>query len=198
MHYSINSKLKPFYNLARPWEYYGFSILITSLGLLLARVTDASSMVRILVANFLACMFIFVINDIEDRDYDALDPAKRLRNPLAGGVMSLNHANVFCWSLFSMSLVLYISINIHTTLYGISILLLGFFYSWKKVQLKSRPFLDLISHGLYFGPLLLLAGFSISDAPFTLQVAVMSTAVFVLSVIGGRDEAAVMGAHVRS
>ena len=96
MHQALLSHLRPFYNLARPWEYYGFSILITSLGLLLARATDSSAILRILGANFLACMFIFVINDIEDRDYDALDPAKKLRNPLAGGVMSLNHANIFC------------------------------------------------------------------------------------------------------
>ncbi len=184
MQHQINTKLKHFYNLARPWEYYGFSALITTLGLLLARATDTLSVICILGANFLACMFIFVINDIEDRYYDALDPAKKLRNPLAGGIMSLRHANVFCWSLFVLSLMLYVSINIQTALYGIAILLLGFLYSWRKVQLKSRPFLDLLSHGLYFGPLLLLAGFSITNTLFTPQVLVMSIAVFVLSVIG--------------
>lgn len=184
MQHSIATKLRHFYNLARPWEYYGFSLLITTLGLLLARATDTPSILRILSANFLACMFIFVINDIEDRDYDALDPAKKLRNPLAGGVMSLNHANMFCWSLFSLSMILYVSINTQTALYGIAILLLGFLYSWRRVQLKSRPFLDLLSHGLYFGPLLLLAGFSITNTQFTLYASLMSIAVFVLSVIG--------------
>jgi 4-hydroxybenzoate polyprenyltransferase len=105
-------------------------------------------------------MFIFVINDIEDREYDALDEVKRLRNPLAGGVMQVRHATIFCWLLFTISLLLYLSLTTATFFYGLSLLLLGFFYSWKKVQLKSKPFLDLVSHGLYFGPLLLLAGFS--------------------------------------
>jgi 4-hydroxybenzoate polyprenyltransferase len=178
------SHLKHIYNLARPWEYYGFSVLITTLGLLLAQVTDSSLILRVICANFLACMFIFVINDIEDREYDALDEVKRLRNPLAGGVMQVRHANIFCWLLFTISLLLYLSLTTVTFFYGLSLLLLGFFYSWKKVQLKSKPFLDLVSHGLYFGPLLLLAGFSTSPTVVTYHIVFMCIAVFLLSIIG--------------
>ncbi len=181
---NIHHHLRNYYNLSRPWEYYGFSILITTLGLLLAGTTDPPSILRIITANFFACMFIFVLNDIEDREYDALDEIKRHRNPLAGKVMKLEHAKFFCWALFLLSLFLFISINLNTLLCGFLLLLLGFLYSWKTVQLKSKPVLDLVSHGLYFGPLLLLSGFSTSSSNFTYNTVFLSIAVFVLSVIG--------------
>ncbi len=173
-----------FYNLSRPWEYYGFSTLITALGVLLAGTTDALLIAQVVSANFLACMFIFVFNDIEDREYDALDAKKRLRNPVASGELSLRQATVFCCLIATSSLLLFSSINNTALLYGSLILLLGFLYSWRKIQLKSKPFLDLLSHGLYFGPLLLLIGLSTRTSTITPSVVAMCIAVFLLSVVG--------------
>ena len=171
------------YKLSRPWEYYGFSILITTLGLLLAEVNNTNTAISVILANFLACMFIFVINDIEDRDYDALDVTKRARNPLSNGSLSLRFANLYCWSLCSLSILIYAALGFTPLIFGLLILLLGFLYSWKRVQLKSRPFFDLISHGLYFGPLLLLTGFNVGNVSVSLHSVLLCISVFILSVI---------------
>jgi 4-hydroxybenzoate polyprenyltransferase len=68
-------------------------------------------------------------------------------------------------------------------LFSLLALFLGFFYSAPPLRFKSRPFLDLISHGLFAGSLIILYPFFFFNEKFTLFHFLIALSFFYLSVI---------------
>ncbi|HUW72053.1 MAG TPA: UbiA prenyltransferase family protein [Candidatus Humimicrobiaceae bacterium] len=59
--------------------------------------------------------------------------------------------------------------------------LIGFFYSAPPLRMKSRPFLDLISHGLFAGALIFIFPFLIFSPELTLPHYLIAFSIFYLS-----------------
>lgn len=151
------------WKLARFQEYYGTVFLITLVGVLIIQPVSFVNIALIMLANFFNYAFAFMINDIEDAEDDAKCEIKIKRNPVAGKIISVRKAYTVSWIVAISSLLLYLSFGKLVFLYGLLGILLGFLYSWKKVRLKSKPFIDIISHGLFLGTLNFIAAAMVGE-----------------------------------
>jgi 4-hydroxybenzoate polyprenyltransferase len=68
-------------------------------------------------------------------------------------------------------------------LFSLLALFLGFFYSAPPLRFKSRPFLDLISHGLFAGSLIIIYPFFFFNEKFTFFHFLIALSFFYLSVM---------------
>jgi 4-hydroxybenzoate polyprenyltransferase len=101
----------------------------------------------------------FMINDVEDADDDALTPHKAVRNPIAAGALSLRSG---WWASALVALAagfLFLLLGVGPALCGWLSLLIGYIYSWRKVRLKNYPVVDVLSHGMMLAGLQFLVGF---------------------------------------
>lgn len=146
--------------LARYREFLFFVVITTLLGASSGHGFLSWRLLVVLVANWLAVAFAFMINDVEDADDDALDPAKARRNPVSAKDLSRRTARDISWAVAGMAALLFATLGLVPFLLGMSALLLGFFYSWLPIRLKSIPLLDLLSHGLMLAGLQFLAGYA--------------------------------------
>ena len=137
-----------------------FVIITTLLGAAAAHSTFGWRLIGVLVANWLAVGFAFMINDVEDASDDALNPAKVKRNPVSCGDLSARSGRMASFVTAVVSAMLYAWLGLWPLVVGVTCLILGYVYSWRRIRLKSIPVADLISHGL------LLAGFQFLAAYF--------------------------------
>jgi len=153
--------LKGIIDLTRWKEYVVFVIVTTFLG---AQVTGApidGRLLLVLVANWLAVGFSFMINDVEDAPDDALNPAKLNRNPVSAGVLSVPLGYVASFVVAVLAAIAYAPLGATPFWIGFACLVVGFLYSWRPVRFKRIPVFDFISHCM------LLAGFQFLCAYFT-------------------------------
>lgn len=150
-------------HLFRYKEYFFFVIVTTLLGVTAAYGQFGWKLVGVLVANWLAVGFSFMVNDIEDAEDDALNPAKVNRNPVSAGRITPRAAWIGSWIVCALSAVLYFTLGWLPFICGMVCLALGFLYSWKKVRFKNLAFIDMISHCMMLAGLQFLAGFFAFD-----------------------------------
>jgi len=152
-------QVKGVISLTRHKEYVIFVIVTTFLG---ARVSGAEidwRLLLVLVANWLAVGFSFMINDVEDAPDDALNPAKLNRNPVSAGHVSLPVAYAASFAVALLAGVAYFFLGPIPFWLGIACLAIGLLYSWRVVRLKRIPVIDLISHGMLLAGLQLLCAY---------------------------------------
>jgi 4-hydroxybenzoate polyprenyltransferase len=169
-----------FLALTRFKEYVIFVIVTTLMGAMIQETPVDWRLSLVLVANWLAVGFAFMFNDIEDADDDAYDPAKVNRNPVSAGHISPFGAYLvtFCVALVAGGLYFYLGLIPFAL--GMTCLVLGVLYSWKKIRLKRYPVIDLVSHVLMLAGLQLLCAYTIFSpitgtrwiAPFIVVVSV--------------------------
>ena len=128
-----------------------FTISVTLLGYVVAAHTSMLSfnlfkLTLLIFANIFAVAFAFVINELEDAE----DDGKKINITLARNLSIIT---------FIISFLLYLLLGKLTFIFGFSILVLGFLYSWKKVRLKGYPIVDILSHCLMLGGLIFLPGY---------------------------------------
>jgi 4-hydroxybenzoate polyprenyltransferase len=145
--------------LSRYKEYFFFVVITTFMGALSADGFFGWKLVGVLVANLLAVAFSFMINDVEDADDDALDPAKVNRNPVSCNQLSIRAGWFSSLGVALLSALVFALLGWLPFLMGIITLILGFLYSWKPIRLKSTPILDMLSHGMMLAGLQFLAAF---------------------------------------
>lgn len=121
------------------------------------RVSLLHLFVATLISLSIHC-YAFIVNDVEDAEDDAMDPKKKLRNPVSSGYITPRQGLMI---LQTTSIPAAIAAFIFAGLDGLFVtvlaLILGHLYSWKKVRLKSYPILDVLSHSFAlagFQPLL--------------------------------------------
>jgi 4-hydroxybenzoate polyprenyltransferase len=134
--------------LSRYREFLWFVLITTLLGVASSGGVFGIRMITVLIANWLAVAFIFMINDVEDAPDDALCPHKAMRNPVASGMIS--HRSGWWVSILValLSGFLYLLLGVGPTIWGWTGLLLGYVYSWKRIRLKNFPIVDFLSHGM--------------------------------------------------
>jgi 4-hydroxybenzoate polyprenyltransferase len=134
--------------LSRYREFLWFVLITTLLGVASSDGKFGIRMVTVLIANWLAVAFMFMINDVEDASDDALCPRKAARNPIASG--KLSHRSGW-WVSILVGLFagfLYLLLGAGPAVWGWIGLLLGYLYSWKKIRLKNFPIVDILSHSM--------------------------------------------------
>ncbi len=161
---TINGSIR----LIRFKEYLAFVIVTTLLG-----ATAASNgsfgwkLIGVLLANWLAVAFAFMINDVEDAEDDALTPHKCQRNPVAAHDLSPRTARLMSFGVAAGSALVYSTLGKTTFLLGMITLLISFLYSWKPVRLKNIAFVDFFTHGFMLSGLQFLTAYFVFDpAPF--------------------------------
>lgn len=156
----MNKTLNALIRLTRYKEYIWFVIVTTLLGAAAAGGTFGWPLIGALIANELAVGFSFMINDVEDADDDALNPAKINRNPVSAKILLPRAAYIASFAVMILSGVMYALLGTLPFIIGAISLIVGFLYSWQRVRLKSMPFIDLITHCM------MLAGFQFLPAYF--------------------------------
>ena len=158
-------QLKPILKLTRWQEFVPFTTILTWLGGLTAhRVYDATLDWRLwvmLVANLAAMAYAFMINEIEDAEDDAKDPDRVHQSPIVTGELSERTAWIAAIIILVVSGLCYALCGTIPFIIGLITLILAHLYSWRRVRLKARPLIDIISHALMLSTLLYLAPFYI-------------------------------------
>jgi 4-hydroxybenzoate polyprenyltransferase len=156
-------QISGYLRLARYKEFFFFVIITTLLGAAAGSGTFGWRLVGIMVANWMAVGFAFMINDVEDANDDALDPAKRCRNPISSQDLTPKSGRLACLAVVLGALGIYALCGLWPFVIGVNTIAIGFLYSWKRVRFKSIPGLDLISHGLMLSGLQFLAAYFAFD-----------------------------------
>lgn len=127
------------------------ALILTIVGILASNGYFGWRALIIFLANWLTPAFACAINDVEDADDDAQDEKKCKRNPLCNGSLTRKEGWIISMSYGILAIILYIivglSINNYDVIwFGVSGVVVAFFYSWKLVRFKSIPVIDLLSH----------------------------------------------------
>jgi 4-hydroxybenzoate polyprenyltransferase len=154
--------------LTRYKEYPFFVIITSLLGAAAANGFLGWKLIGVLTANLLAVAFAFMINDVEDAPDDALDPAKVNRNPVSASDLSARTGLLASFGVAIAAGLMYAALGIWPLVMGLSCLAIAYLYSWRRIRLKSKPVVDLISHGLMLAGLQYLSAyFSFEPSPFS-------------------------------
>jgi len=145
--------------LTRFNEYVYFVIVTTLLGVAAAGGQLGWKMVVIVIANWFAVGFAFMINDVEDAPDDALSENKIKRNPVSAGLITPKTARIASFSVAIIALMLFSLLGWKVFVIGLLSLILGFIYSQRGIRLKTIAFFDLISHCLMLAGLQFLSGY---------------------------------------
>jgi len=121
----------------------------------------------------------FSVNECFDLEEDKYNESKT--NILLKKQISFRNGLIFSIFLGVLGLILSMKFGLNVFLFCLAGLLIGFFYSAEPVRFKSRPFLDLISHGLFAGVFLFLLPFLVFNSTITLIHWFIAFSVFYLS-----------------
>ena len=172
--------MNPYIELLRIKTWYAF-FLLAFFGFILSE-GFIIQLLDILIFGLMISAFLgfsFAINDsfdiAEDRDKESR------KNPVAEGEITPRRAKVFSLSLAFLGVLLSLWFGLIFFVYFICLTVLSLFYSVPPFRFKSRCPLDIISHGLFFGSLILILPALIFGS-FTIQVLLVSVSIFFLSV----------------
>lgn len=155
----MKKSIKGLIKLTRFNEYVYFVVITTLLGVAAARGRFGMSLIVLLIANWMAVGFAFMINDIEDAPDDALSLAKTHRNPVSAGLIKPWTARKATFAVGAISAGLFAILGFWPFIFGFSSLILGYLYSARLVRLKTMAFMDIFSHCLMLAGLQFLTGY---------------------------------------
>ena len=163
------TKINAILRLSRWREHIPWALPLTLLGMLLASelnegVTLDWQVITLSIANILTMSFAFMINDVEDAEDDARDPYKKQRNPISSGAISKAEGMLITWGAFIVAFLLYLPSGFWVILWGSLMLVLCYAYSTRRIRLKARPIVDIVSHVLMLGSFLIMTGYYAYDS----------------------------------
>lgn len=165
----MNKNVKGLLKLTRFNEYIYFVVITTLLGIAAAKGQFDWRFLVVLVANWLAVGFAFMINDIEDAPDDALSPSKINRNPVSAGLITPKTARLWTFLVGVISAGLFALLGTLPFILGMVSLILGYLYSAKAIRLKTMAFFDVLSHCLMLAGLQFLTGYFTYQSQLTPQ-----------------------------
>ncbi len=143
------TKLLGYYKLTRVrtiMEFYPFIIILGFLSthtyINLLSILTSISILLLLVGSF-------IINDVEDAEDDAKDPKKVKRNPISAGILTKRQGYLFYFAVNALGLLPLVFISFNILLVGLVTAIVGYLYSCLPLRFKSRPIIDLLSHGFF-------------------------------------------------
>ena len=145
--------------LTRFNEFGYFGVITTLLGIAAARGNMSWRLLVVLMANWLAVSFAYMLNDIEDAPDDAFSVKNYQRNPVSVGLISPKTAKIAMLLTGLISVGLFALLGFWPLIFGITCLILGIMYSVKTIRLKTMTIIDIISRGLLLGGLPFLCSY---------------------------------------
>jgi 4-hydroxybenzoate polyprenyltransferase len=176
----MTERIHAIWRLTRFQEYASFVIVTTLLGAAAGHASPGWPLMVVLVANWLAVGFAFMINDVEDAPDDAMSPAKAQRNPISSGDLSPTFARLLSLTVAVLAAIVYASLGPGPFVAGLACLVLAYLYSSRAIRLKATPVADLASHALILAGLQFLAAYLTFDGGTVPQWA--SSLAFVLAI----------------
>lgn len=155
----LKIKLVGVYKLSRIWEHLGTTLILAITGIALAGTFNYISLPLVITANVFVSIFAYMINDIEDAEDDALDPKKKFRNPISAGKLSKNEGYIISFLIAVIGALIFAFISSQAFIVVVSSIVIGFLYSWKRIRLKSKPIVDVVSHGYFLSGAIFLSSF---------------------------------------
>ncbi|UCE09049.1 MAG: UbiA prenyltransferase family protein [Candidatus Thorarchaeota archaeon] len=147
--------MNPYVKLLRIRGWYAF-LCTAILGFVISGGVTGP-LVDILIFFLMVSVFLGFSFSINDSFDVAEDLQKKSRsNPVATGEVSQDQAVTFSYSLALAGTILSAWFGPVIFFYYVGLTLLSFFYSAPPLRFKSRFPFDLLSHGLFFGSLILL------------------------------------------
>ena len=178
----MKRNLGAYFELLRIKDWRGY-FFIATLGFLISKgfLFPLKEIIIFYAIVFLFLSFGFLVNDCFDIKEDKLDKSKknhlilqninskrRLIFPIFLGILGLSLSTLFGQKAFLLSLIAVI---------------LGFFYSVPPIRLKSRPILDLLSHGLFAGVMIFLFPIVVFSEQLSLLHFLVTLSIFYFSII---------------
>ena len=178
----MKANLEFYFKLLRIKDWRGY-FLITTLGFVISKgfLFPIRDIIIFYALSFLLLAFGFSINDCFDTKEDRLDKDKK--NPIALKKISFRNGLIFSILLAVLGLALSTVFGMKVFLFCLVSILIGFFYSSPPLRMKSRPWFDLISHGLFAGALLFLIPVLIFSKELTKFHYLIALSIFYFSVI---------------
>ncbi len=172
---------KPYFNLLRISDWSGY-FLMSLFGFILSQgfLFPLSLIFLFFVLIFLFLGLGFSINEYFDTEEDKYNKEKT--NVLINKQISYKKSLFFSVLLGVLGLCLSAIFGLKVFLFCLTGLLLGFFYSAPPLRFKSRPFLDLISHGFFAGLFLFFLPFLIFNYQITIFHWFIGFSIFYLSI----------------
>jgi 4-hydroxybenzoate polyprenyltransferase len=175
--------------LARWTDTIQYSIVVTLVAIVSAGGYLGWRALIVFIVNWLSIIFAYVINDVEDAEDDARDEKKAKRNPVSNGSLTKKEGYIVTLAVFLVTFAIYVLIafqvqNYSLIWFGLSELVVGFFYSWKPFRFKSMPIIDFLSHGFMLGFASYVTVFYAFNTPFTINTILLAVMIFILSVHG--------------
>lgn len=171
--------LKTIFKLLRvkDWRAY-FSLLVFGFIMAEGFLFPLSDIILFFSIGLLFLAFGFSINDF----FDVKEDKEKNNNEINFPVQNKKN---FLLSIFLGLLGLSLSalFGLKVFLFTLTTELIGFFYSAPPLRMKSRPFLDLISHGLFAGALIFIFPLLIFTPQLTLLHYLIAFSIFYLSVM---------------
>ncbi len=171
-------KLLGILRLTRINETIPISVLLTYLGLIPLMSfldLDHERVSILLIANIMAVVATFMINDIEDSIADGEDRMKEYKNPITSKTISNKTGYIATAAVMVLALITYSNLNTQTLLFGISLMTVGFLYAFRKIRLRNRPPMDMLAH--LYGAVITLTAFAAFEYYGSLMVFPMLIAV---------------------
>ncbi len=168
------NKIRGLIRLTRYRDYLAFVTINTLMGAIAAETTLSWKLILVLAANQLAVGFAFMINDVEDAEDDAINPAKLNRNPVSCAAVSPKEGYIYSFIIAGLSAIAYAFLGWVPFIFGIISLLIGFFYSWKPVRFKNIFLIDMFTHCF------MLAGLQYLPAFYSFQTQMTTKGLFPL------------------
>jgi 4-hydroxybenzoate polyprenyltransferase len=177
-----SSNLKNYGSLMRIKDWIP-SFLMALLGFEFSKGYFQSTMGSILFLTLVALYlgFSFSINLCSDVKEDRLNPLKK--NPIASGKVSSKNAQLFSALLGFSGVIISSYFGSMALIFFTTMAIMALYYSAPPIRLKSRLYLDLFSHGLFFGSMLFLLPFFLFGSQITALDWVITISVFYASVM---------------
>ena len=177
----MKANLEFYFKLLRIKDWRGY-FLIATLGFVISKgfLFPVRDIIIFYALSFLLLAFGFSINDCFDTKEDRLDKDKK--NPIALKKISFRSGLIFSILLAVLGLALSTIFGMKVFLFCLVSILIGFFYSSPPLRMKSRPWFDLISHGLFAGALLFLIPVLIFSKELTKFHYLIALSIFYFSV----------------
>jgi len=130
---------------------------------------------------FLFLSFGFSVNDCFDIKEDRYHQDKE--NPLVKKEISFKKGLSFSISIGILGLIFSTLFGLKVFLFSLAVVLISFFYSAPPLRLKSKPLLDLISHGLFAGAFIFILPLMIFKKELNLIYYLTAFSIFYFSII---------------
>jgi len=144
-----------YFKLLRIKDWRGY-FLIATLGFIVSKgfLFALKEIIIFYAIVLLLLSFAFSVNDCFDTKEDGLDKDKK--NPIVLQKISFKNGLIFSILLAVLGLALSTAFGMKVFLFCLVLILMSFFYSSPPLRMKSQPWIDLFSHGLFAGALLFL------------------------------------------